>query len=128
IRLGPNDSVVNMISAKAKDLIASVTENGYGKITELEKYRLQKRGGKGVINVRVKDKIGDVVKVLKVQNDDNILMVNSRGLSITFPVESVRVTGRGASGVRLMRLDGGAKAVDAQTIPKPHQPGDGQSH
>lgn len=118
IRLGTNDSVVNIIPARAKDIIASITENGYGKVTELEKYRLQKRGGKGVINVRVKEKVGDVVKVLKVQANDNILMVSSKGLSITFPVESVRVTGRGATGVRLMRLDGGAKVVDAQTLPK----------
>ncbi|MDE1868589.1 MAG: DNA gyrase subunit A [Candidatus Micrarchaeota archaeon] len=126
IRLNASDSVVNMISAVAKDLVASITENGFGKVTELEKYRLQKRGGKGVINVRIKDKIGDVVKVLKVQNDDNILMVSSKGLSITFPVASVRVTGRGASGVRLMRLDGGAKVVDGQTISRPHQPSNEQ--
>jgi len=116
IRLGATDSVVNIIPALESELIATITETGLGKVTELNKYRLQKRGGKGVINVRLKDKTGNVVKSLKVGNDENILMINSKGLSITFPVSSVRITGRGASGVRLMRMDSGTKIVDAKTI------------
>ena len=116
IRLGATDSVVNIIPAHASELVASITEKGLGKVTELNKYRLQKRGGKGVINVRLKDKTGGVVRSLKVANEDNILMINSKGLSITFPVNTVRVTGRGASGVRLMKLDGSARIVDAKTI------------
>ncbi|MDE1810760.1 MAG: DNA gyrase subunit A, partial [Candidatus Micrarchaeota archaeon] len=116
IRLGATDSVVNIIPAHETELVASITEKGLGKVTELNKYRLQKRGGKGVINVRLKDKTGGVVRSLKVANEDNILMINSKGLSITFPVNTVRVTGRGASGVRLMKLDAGARIVDAKTI------------
>jgi DNA gyrase subunit A len=118
IRLNPNDSVINVLAAKAQNLIASITEKGYGKVTELNKYRLQKRGGKGVINLKTKDKTGHVVRVLKVENNDNVILINSKGISITFPVDEIRVTGRAASGVRLMRLDPGAVIVDAQTITK----------
>jgi DNA gyrase subunit A len=118
IRLNANDAVINVIAATAKDLIASITEKGYGKVTELNRYRLQKRGGKGVINLKTKEKTGQVVRVLKVENNDNVILINSKGISITFPVEEIRVTGRAASGVRLMRLDPGALIVDAQTIGK----------
>ncbi|MDE1832844.1 MAG: DNA gyrase subunit A [Candidatus Micrarchaeota archaeon] len=116
IRLSATDSVINIIPALETELVASITEKGLGKVTELNKYRLQRRGGKGVINVRTKDKTGTVVKAIKVGNDENILMINSKGLSITFPVSSVRVTGRGATGVRLMRMDQGTRIVDAKTI------------
>ncbi len=118
IRLNANDKVVNVLAAKEQDLIASITENGFGKASELNKYRLQRRGGKGVINLKTKEKTGYVVRVLKVENKDNIILINSKGISITFPVEAVRVTGRAASGVRLMKLDPGAIIVDAQSITK----------
>lgn len=118
IRLNATDSVVNIISAKEQDLIASITEKGFGKVTELAKYRLQRRGGKGVINIKANEKTGQVVRALKVSNSDNVIMINSKGISITFPVEDIRVTGRAASGVRLMRLDADAVIVDAQTISK----------
>jgi DNA gyrase subunit A len=118
IRLNPNDKVVNAISATANDLVASITEKGFGKVTELSKYRLQKRGGKGVINLKVKEKTGYVVRALKATNNSNLILINSKGISITFPIEEIRVTGRAASGVRLMRLDPGAVIVDAQPITK----------
>lgn len=116
IKLNAGDIVVNFMSAKPKDMVVSVTENGFGKATEIEKYRLQRRGGKGVLNLKVKEKSGYVVKVLKVSATDHIILINSRGLSLEFPVSSIRITGRTATGVRVMRLDEGAKVVDAQTI------------
>ncbi len=106
------------------DIIASIAEKGYGKVTEANKYRLQRRGGKGVINIKVKEKTGNVVRAIKVSTADNIILISSAGISITFPVNEIRKTGRAASGVRLMRLNPGAVIVDAQTITKfqPPQP------
>jgi DNA gyrase subunit A len=121
IRLNVNDMVINVLAANEKDLIASISEKGFGKVTELNKYRLQKRGGKGVINLKTKEKTGHVVRALKVDNNGNVILINSKGISITFPVEEIRVTGRAASGVRLMRLDSGAVIVDAKSI-KRHAP------
>lgn len=124
IRLNPNDKVVNVLSVNESDIIASIAEKGYGKVTDASKYRLQRRGGKGVINIKVKEKTGNVVRAIKVSQTDNIMLISSAGISITFPVNEIRVTGRAASGVRLMRLNPGAVIVDAQTITKypPNQP------
>ncbi len=122
IRLSSEDRVVNVLSVKPSSLVASITEKGFGKITEAEKYRLQRRGGKGVLNLKVKDKTGKVVKAIKVEANENVILLNSNGISITFPVNDIRVTGRAASGVRLMRLDPGAVVVDAQEITSSRQP------
>ncbi len=116
IRLKDNDSVVNIISVSEKDYVMSITEKGYGKITELDKYRLQYRGGGGVLNIKISDKTGMVVKSLKVSENDTALLISSNGISIQFPVSSVRKTGRAASGVRIMRLEAKNSVVDAQII------------
>jgi len=116
VRLGTGDEVVNLLQAKESDMIVTITDGGFGKATRLGEYRLQKRGGKGVINLRVKEKTGKVVKSLKSQESSEILLINSKGLSIQFPVSTVRVTGRSASGVRLMRVDKGVSVVDAQIL------------
>ena len=131
IRLNEGDHVINIISAKARDQVLSITELGYGKITELEKYRLQRRGGKGVLNIKVKEKTGYVVRSLKVDNAGNLMLINSKGISISFATNEIRITGRAASGVRLMRLDPGVRIIDAQLfepekpsgiLPPPSQP------
>jgi DNA gyrase subunit A len=116
IKLNSGDEVVNILTVNDNDLIASITEKGMGKITELGKYRIQKRGGKGVLNLKIKEKTGNVIKVLKVKPDENIILFSSKGLSIQFPVEEIRITGRSASGVRLMKLESDSKVVDAQVV------------
>lgn len=116
IRLASGDEVVNLLQANENDVIATITDNGFGKITELKEYRLQRRGGKGVINLKVKEKTGFVVKSLKVADSSEILLISSSGLSIQFPVSAVRVTGRSASGVRLMKVEKGVTVVDAQLV------------
>jgi DNA gyrase subunit A len=118
IRLNQNDSVVNVLTVKEESIIASIAARGFGKITEANRYRLQKRGGKGVLNLKTNEKTGNVVRSIKVENSDNIILISSKGISITFPADEIRVTGRAASGVRLMKLDPGAVIVDAQTISK----------
>lgn len=118
IRLNPNDSAINVLSVKESSVIATITEKGFGKVTEANRYRLQKRGGKGVLNLKTKEKTGHIVRSIRIDNTDNIILINSKGISITFPAEEIRITGRAASGVRLMRLDPGAVIVDAQTIAK----------
>ncbi len=116
IRLGKNDEVVNCIAVKPGEFIASVTSKGYGKVTEIEKYRLQRRGGKGVINIKAREDTGTVVKSLKCGQKDSILVISSAGLSIRFDVAAIRVTGRGAKGVRIMRLDEGVNVADVQIV------------
>ena len=116
MRINADDVVVNVLQAKETDLIATIAENGYGKVTALNEYRLQRRGGKGVINLKANEKTGHVVKSLKVLPEESVLLINSRGLSIQFPVSEIRQTGRSASGVRLMKVEPGVRVVDAQTV------------
>ena len=117
IRLAADDVVLNLIAAKAADQILSIAELGFGKITALEAYRLQRRGGKGVLNIRIKEKTGYVVRALNASKNGNLVLINSKGISISFPTSEIRVTGRAASGVRLMKMDSGVKIVDAQVLP-----------
>lgn len=118
IRITGDDKVINILAAKAGDLIATITSKGFGKITELDEYRLQGRGGKGVINIRLKEKAGIAVKALNVAKDDDVLIINSSGVSIRFSVSEIRHTARNATGVRLMRVVPGETVVDAQVMPK----------
>ncbi len=116
IKLAQGDEVVNILAAKTLDLIVSITERGFGKATTVDEYRLQNRGGKGVINVKLKDKTGKVIKAVKASEKDNIILMNSNGVSIMFPVSSIRITGRSASGVHMMRLDAATRVVDAGVL------------
>ncbi len=116
VRIRHGDSVVNIAQVRPDDDVLTITSNGFGKITRVDRYRLQGRGGRGVINLMVTEKTGEVVRALPVGKDDKLLVVNSLGVSIDIPVASIRVTGRGAQGVRIMRLQPGAKVVDARVI------------
>ncbi|MDE1822911.1 MAG: DNA gyrase subunit A [Candidatus Micrarchaeota archaeon] len=116
IRISGNDAARNIIAASETGSILTITSNGYGKITGINMYRTQGRGGKGVINLKANQKTGDVTKSLFVSNEDKVVLINSKGVSITFPLSSVRVTGRAASGVRLMKLEQGAKVEDAMLM------------
>jgi len=123
IRLKPSDEVANMVAVKGTDSILSITEKGYGKVTSLDRYKLQHRGGGGIINLRVNEKTGRVAKTLKVSEHDNVLLLNSKGISIQFPVSEIRKTGRAASGVRVMRIEQGTTIIDAQVAAAAEQQG-----
>lgn len=116
IRLSKTDSVVNMLAVKEDSLVASITSKGYGKITEIAKYRNQRRGGKGIINLKVTEKTGNVVKALDCAPEDMVIVISSAGLSIQFKASEIRVSGRGTKGVRLMRLDDNVRVADAQVL------------
>ncbi|MGB9732596.1 MAG: DNA gyrase subunit A [Candidatus Micrarchaeia archaeon] len=116
MRLSNGDEAKNVIAAGDIGYILTVTENGYGKLTEVSKYRLQRRGGMGVINIKVTEKTGPVAKSIFLSGEAEVLLINSKGIAISFDAASIRITGRNASGVRLMKLDEGAKVVDALVL------------
>ncbi len=116
IRLGKDDEVIGIISVDHDSLVLTITEKGYGKCTGISDYRLQKRGGTGVLNVKRNQKTGDVVKVIACKESDKLLVVNSNGVSIEISVSSIRKTGRNASGVRLVSLGHGVIVVDAKIL------------
>jgi DNA gyrase subunit A len=107
MRLRGDDAVVGMAqSAEGRDLLV-VTELGLGKRTPLNQYRLQRRGGSGVKNIRLSSKTGTVVAVRDVKDDDEILVITARGIISRLPVKEISTQGRAAQGVRLKRLDEG---------------------
>jgi len=118
IRLLEGDCVVGMVVQEkgAKELLLVISENGYGKRTDISAYRRQKRGGKGIINMKVTEKTGPVVALISCNNDDEIMIITTSGLTIRQNVKNIRQTGRAASGVRLIRLNEDDKVASAGKI------------
>ncbi len=107
IELRPGDEVVGMVVIRREATILVVTEHGMGKCSNLDEYRVQRRGGKGIITVNRTERTGDVVGVMEVLPADEIMLITKHGLIIRSSVAQVRVTGRIAQGVKLVQLDSG---------------------
>ena len=100
-----NDEVIGMISVnETTDNILVVSENGYGKRSDLEDYRVTNRGGKGVKTISLTDKTGELVAIKNVTDQDDLMIINKSGIAIRLPVEDLRVMGRATQGVRLINL------------------------
>ncbi|MBE6799197.1 MAG: DNA gyrase subunit A [Ruminococcaceae bacterium] len=116
IRLREGDEVVGMaVSAENKALL-TVTETGYGRVSLFDDYRLQSRGGKGILNYRTA-KYGDVAEVLAISEDEDIIMISSDGIIIRIAAKDISVLKRPSKGVRVMRFkgDGDAKVLSIAT-------------
>jgi DNA gyrase subunit A len=107
IELGARDEVVGMVVIKRDATILVVTEKGMGKCSPLDSYRVQKRGGKGIITLQRTERTGDVVSIMEVLPEDEIMLITKHGVIIRSSVAQVRVTGRIAQGVKLVQLDEG---------------------
>ena len=104
IRLRGGDYVIGAARADEGKTVLSITENGYGKRTPIEEYRVTGRGGLGVKNYMVTDKTGDVVGMKVVDGTEDLLLVTAAGILIRTPVENIRVAGRATQGVIVMRF------------------------
>ncbi len=104
INLAKNDEVIAVEIVNPKATALSITEHGFGKKTLFPQYRIQSRGGKGIINVKVSDKNGKVVNVLTVTEEDEVILVTTGGMVVRCPVSQIRTSGRNSVGVRVMRL------------------------
>ena len=117
IRLEEGDYVVAMIvSTSENDLVLSVTEHGFGKRTNVDEYRVQGRGGKGIINVKTTAKNGKVVAIMPVQEDSDVLVMTANGKLIRVRSTDIRAVGRASQGVRLINLDDDDKVTAATTL------------
>ena len=117
IRLDEEDSVIGMesIIAGSKETLLAITENGFGKRTELDEYRVQTRGGKGVITYKVTPKTGNIVGIRIVREDDDVMLITDTGTIIRINVKEISVLGRSTQGVTLMRTNEG-KVVSIEKI------------
>jgi len=124
IRLEKGDEVIGMEAVGPEDIFLSASVNGYGKRTEVGKYRLQSRGGKGVINMKTTDRNGDVIGIKKANDGDEIMLMTEQGITIRLPVKDVSIIGRNVQGVRLVRLDENDKLAAIATVVKDEEVAD----
>jgi DNA gyrase subunit A len=111
IVMNPDDQVVGMEIPTEGNTILTVSENGYGKRTDISEYRLQSRGGKGTINLKTSPKTGDVSGILQISGSEDIMLISDSGRIIRMSAEEVRVIHRSTQGVRLIDLDDTEKLV-----------------
>ena len=118
IRLDDDDEVIGMesIIAGGKATLLAITENGFGKRTELDEYRVQLRGGKGVITYKITSKTGKLVGVRIATDDEDVMLITDKGTIIRLKVKDISVLGRSTQGVTLMRTTDGGKVVSIETI------------
>lgn len=110
------DIVVGMEVAKNDADLLTITENGFGKRSEMDEYRLIKRGGKGVINIKTSDRNGKVVGIKTVKDDDEVMFITKNGVTIRTSVKGISKIGRNTQGVRLMKLKDKDKVINVTRI------------
>ena len=118
IELDKKDHVIDMVVVRRKSTLLTVTEKGMGKRSELDEYRVQHRGGRGIITLKRSDKTGDIVALKEVLPDDELMMITKKGIMIRVPVEGIRISGRNTQGVKVMNLTPGDLVVDVARVVK----------
>ena len=118
IRLDEDDEVIGMESVieGGKATLLAITENGFGKRTELDEYRVQNRGGKGVITYKITPKTGKLVGVRIASEEDDVMLITDTGTIIRINVKDISVLGRSTQGVTLMRTNDGGKVVSMEIL------------
>ncbi|MCK4848105.1 MAG: DNA gyrase subunit A, partial [Candidatus Heimdallarchaeota archaeon] len=118
IRLNKGDSVVDLSIVDENKTLLTICENGYGKRSNFDKYRITRRNGKGIINIKATERNGDVIAVKSVHDEDHLLMVANDGKLIQIAIKDIRAIGRATAGVTLMRLerDSGVKLSSVAII------------
>ena len=111
IRLTKGDEVVSSDMVEEKNLLLTVTEKGLGKRSHIEDYPVQGRGGKGVISIKVTDRGGQAVGLMKVRDEDELMLITQSGKTIRMPAEGISIIGRNTQGVKLMDLEENDKIV-----------------
>jgi DNA gyrase subunit A len=116
IQLEPEDIAVGMVTVRRDGTLLVVTENGFGKRTDIDDYRITHRAGKGVINIKTSERNGMVVSIREVIDDDELMIITMKGVVIRLPIREVRIIGRNTQGVRLNNVGESDKVVDVAPI------------
>jgi len=116
ITLAPADRVVGVVVLSTDSSILTVTENGYGKRSPANEYRVQRRGGKGIIAIKASKRNGEIVGAMQVVDEDDVMLIADSGKIIRMSMEHVRIIGRNTQGVRLINLQPGEKVVGMDQV------------
>ena len=119
IALDEGDEVVGMICIEpdSKQDVLVLSENGYGKRTDLEEYRITNRGGKGVKTINITEKTGDLISIQAVTDENDLMIINKSGVTIRTKVEQIRLAGRATQGVRIINLREGDAIASVMAVP-----------
>lgn len=120
ITIEDDDEVIGMVCVEpdSKEDILVVSENGYGKRTDLDDYRITNRGGKGVKTLQITEKTGKLIAIKSVTDDNDLMIINRSGLTIRIPVSDIRVSGRATQGVKVINLREGDSIASIIPVPK----------
>ena len=114
---GPDDCVIGMVCVSREEAnLLVVSENGYGKRSSIEDYRITKRGGKGVKTLNITEKTGRLVAIKEVVDSDDLMIINKSGITIRMAVDTLRVMGRATQGVRLIKLGEGDRISSVEKM------------
>jgi DNA gyrase subunit A len=116
IELDSGDQVIGKVVVRREATLLTVTERGMGKRSELGEYRVQRRGGKGILTLRKTDRTGACIALKEVLDDDELMMISRNGIIIRVPVKGISVIGRNTQGVRIMNLDEGDAVMDVARV------------
>lgn len=116
IRIEEGQAVISLVVAHLDGTILTATENGYGKRTSIEEYRVSGRGGQGVISIQVSERNGKVVRSVQVTDGDEAMLITDKGTLVRFKISELSVIGRNTQGVRLINVSPGEKVVGMQKI------------
>jgi len=120
ISIEEENEVIGMIAIEpdSKQDVLVLSENGYGKRTDLEEYRVTNRGGKGVKTINVTEKTGKLISIQAVTDDNDLMIINRSGLTIRTSAEQIRVAGRATQGVKIINLREGDAIASVTAVPK----------
>jgi DNA gyrase subunit A len=120
ISIDDDNEVIGMIAIEpdSKEDVLVLSENGYGKRTDLDEYRITNRGGKGVKTINVTDKTGKLISIQAVTDDNDLMIINRSGLTIRTSADQIRVAGRATQGVRVINLREGDSIASVTAVPK----------
>ena len=119
IALDEGDEVVGMICIEpdAKQDVLVLSENGYGKRTDLDEYRVTNRGGKGVKTINITEKTGDLISIQAVTDENDLMIINRSGVTIRTKVDQIRLAGRATQGVKIINLREGDVIASVMAVP-----------
>jgi DNA gyrase subunit A len=118
ITLAKGDYVIGMVVVTRDSSLLVVAENGYGKRTSIDDYRVTNRGGKGIINIKTSERNGEVVAIKEVLDDDELILITKKGIANRQAVKNIHIIGRNTQGVRLISLKSGDLVTDVARVAK----------
>ncbi|MBN1350694.1 DNA gyrase subunit A [candidate division KSB1 bacterium] len=118
ISLAKSDCVVGMVTIRKEATLLVVTENGYGKRSDVKDYRVTRRGGKGIITMKMNERLGKMITIMDVSDEEDLIIISTKGMVMRQGIANINTMGRNTQGIRLIKLKNEDKVGDVAKVPK----------